>query len=339
MKNHLLLLLIAFVTTLSAQKTVELKLDLLDGSIITGTSQMGDIELSTSYGKLVLPVASVSTIKIGLGRDKMAYDKAISSLKIMSNSGSDEARKGAYNDVLKIGAKAIAAVTDFLNDPKNYSDNSTYTGDFTIDNLLTELRSAANIDESASIDDIVTIDNQYTMGGAFSFQKLDVKTDYGSLSIPKEKIRSVDISVISPSGAGGEYNFRLMASKHISGNQNGGWLKTGITLKTGQHFSINSSGEVTLASLSNQKYKPDGSYSATTGASYPASNETYESTAAYPSYGNVVYKIGDSSADAMRAGARFSGTAKSSGMLYISIYETVFNAANTGAYSVKISLK
>jgi hypothetical protein len=320
------------------QKTVEVKLNLLDGNVISGTSQMADVELLTNYGKLLIPVANVSTIKVGIGKDKAAYDKAMSFLKILNTSNSDDTRKGAYNDVLKLGVKAIAAVSDFMNDPKNYNE-STYTGDYTVDNLVGDLRSANNIEEDADIDDVITIDNQYTMGGSFNFQKLDVKTEYGNLSVPKEKIKTVDVSVVAPTGTGGDYSFKLIASKHISANQNGGWLKTGILLKPGQRFSITASGEVTLASLSNQKYKPDGSYTASNGTSYPAATDSYEGSApAYPAYGNVVYRVGENTADILKAGAKFNGTAKTSGMLYIAIYETVYNAANTGAYTVKINM-
>ena len=331
--------IVALSITINAQqKTVEVKLSLLDGNVITGTSQMGDVELISAYGKLTIPVANVSTIKVGIGKDKTVYDKAISFLKILNTSNADETRKGTYNDIIKLGIKAISAVSDFAGDPKNYNETSTYTGEFTVDNLLSEIRSANNMDDNSEVDDIVTIDNQYTMGGSFNFIKMDVKTEYGNLSVPKEKIKSIDVSVINNNGAGGDYNFKLLASKHISGNQNGGWFKTGIILKRGQRFTISASGEVTLASLSNQKYKPDGSYIATNGTAYPGTNETYESsTATYPAYGNVVYKVGDSSTETLKAGAKFTGTAKSNGILYISIYETVFNAANTGAYSIKVN--
>lgn len=337
MKKYLVLIAAVLTLSISAQqKAVEVKLNLLDGNVITGTSQMADVEFTTNYGKLLIPVASISTIKVGIGKDKAVYDKAMSLLKILNTSNSDETRKGAYNDVLKLGVKAIAAVSDFLNDPKNYNE-STYEGEFTVDNLLSELRSSNNIEDGADIDDILTIDNQYTMGGIFNFQKLDVKTEYGNLSVPKEKIRTVDVSVINTPNSGGDYTFKLMASKNISSNQNGGWLKTGVMLKPGQRFTISASGEVTLASLSNQKYKPDGSYIASNGTAYPATTENYEGTSpSYPSYGNVVYRIGENTADMLKAGAKFSGTAKTSGMLYISIYETVFNAANTGAYTVKV---
>jgi hypothetical protein len=337
MKNLFLAVALTFgLSVFAQQKPVELKLNLLDGNVITGTSQMGDIELATAYGKLTIPVANVSTIKVGIGKDKATYDKAMSYLKILNAGTSDDARKGAYADVLKLGVKAIAAVSDFSSDPKNIDENSTYTGEFTIENLLSELYSAGNIDESADVDDIVTIDGNYTMGGTFSFGKMDIKTEYGNLSIPKEKIKSVDVTVISPAGSS-DHIFKLLGSKNISGNQNGGWLKTGIVLKQGQKFSITATGEVTLASLSNQKYKPDGSYTATNGTTYPAAaGGDYEGATTYPSYGNVVYHIGDGNTETNKAGAKFTGTAKSSGMLYIAIYETVYNAANTGSYTVKV---
>ncbi len=336
MKKIVSAVLIAIgVTAFAQQKSVEVKLNLLDGNIITGTSMMGDVELTTAYGKLVIPVANVSTVKVGIGRDKAISDKALALLKVLNTSATDDARKGAYADIIKLGPKAISAVSDFSSDPKNYNENSTYTGEFTVDNVLNELYSANNIEEGVEVDDVVTIDGNYTMGGAFSFTKLDVKTEYGNLSVPKEKIRTIDVSVVSAGGAG-DFTFKLMASKHISSNQNGGWFKTGITLKQGQKFTIIATGEVTLASLSNQKYKPDGSYMATNGTSYPATASEEASVTTYPSYGNVVYRIGDVSTEANKAGAKFSGTAKSSGMLYISIYETMYNAANTGSYTVKI---
>jgi hypothetical protein len=39
-----------------------------------------------------------------------------------------------------------------------------------------------------------------------------------------------------------------------------------------------------------------------------------------------------------KAGAKFNGTASASGTLYISVYESVFNTANTGSYTIKIKV-
>ena len=323
-----------------AQKPVEVSVKLRDGSNVSGTTSLGDVNLTTDYGKLVIPVKNISSIKMGLPFDKAIYDKATSFLKQLAG-GSDEMKKSAYEELVKLGIKAIPAVNDFISDPKNMIE---YTGEYTPENAFSELKANHNIDDFTDGKDVITLDNQYVMGGQFEFQKLDVKTEYGNLSIPKEKIKSVDIMYLS--GDGNEMSFKLIASKHISGNQNGGWLKTGIVLKQGQKFSVNAAGEVTLASLSNQKYKPDGSYITATGESYKGTGEgegdyAYtSSTTTYPSYGQVVYRIGElNTTQPLKAGAKFTGNASTSGMLYLSIYETVFNAANSGSYTVKVSLK
>jgi len=323
---------------LFSQKPVDVKLNLRDGSTISGSSVLSDVNLKTKYGQLVIPVKNINTIEIGLVNDKAIADKAIVYLKVLNSNSSEELKKNAYSDLVKLGVKAIPAIIAFQEDPKNVLEEAAIT-EYTMDQALNELKDTYNISDVTKTEDVVCFENDLKMSGAYDFIKLDVKTEYGNLSIPKEKIKSIEV-LYSIQAEGNEIVLKLMANKHISGNQNGGWLKTGITLKAGQKFSITASGEVTLASLSNQKYKPDGSYVSTTGAAYPATSvDDYGTGSAYPVYGNVVYKIGEASYDILRAGAKFSGSAKTGGMLMISIYETVYNAANSGAYTVKISLK
>ena len=95
-------------------------------------------------------------------------------------------------------------------------------------------------------------------------------------------------------------------------------------------------GEVTLASLSNAVYKPDGSTKASGATDYTGGD--YEGASTYATYGMLVYKIGENSYDNLKAGAKYTGTAKTNGMLYLSIYETVFNANNKGSYNVKVTV-
>lgn len=337
-KKLLLTAGIALSSIAMAQKPVDIKLYLRDGNTMSGTTSLNDVVLKTEYGQLIIPVQKVSTIVVGTGRDKALKDKIAPYLKVLNSNASEDMKKAAYDDLVKSGIKAIAAINEFIADPKKLSETET-PGEYTIDNALTELKNTYGLDEFSQANDVVTIDNEYTMGGSYDFTKLDVKTEYGNLSIPKEKIKSMEISYTEP-GNGDEMQFKLMANKHISANQTGGWLKTGIVLKKGQKFSIAASGEVMLASLSNQKYKPDGSYVASNGTSYPSIvGDEYSTSNTYPTYGNVVYKIGDTSYESTKAGAKYSGIANTSGMLMISIYETVFNPSNTGSYSVKISLK
>jgi hypothetical protein len=328
MNFKLSILFIAFCFSAAfAQKPAGVTIKLRDGSNVTGTTSLADINLVTDYGKLIIPVKNVSSIQVGIPTDKIVSDKAVSFLKQLNNS-SDDIKKGAYEELVKLGIKAIPAITNFTTDIKNQTE---YAGDYTPDNALAEIKAANFVDDATSDKDIVSIDNQYTMGGTYEFSKLDVKTEYGNLSIPKEKIKTIDISYINESNTN-EFSFKLIASKNISGNNNGGWLKTGITLKAGQKFSIVSTGEIALASLSNQKYHPGGSAA-------ESSINDYSDVVSYPTYGNVVYKIGEQVTTPLRAGAKFNGTSANAGMLYLAIYETVFNAANTGSYNIKVILK
>ncbi len=335
MKKTILILASAISITTYSQKKVEVKASLLDGSNISGTSVLPTVALVTEYGKLLFPVEKINTITIGIGKDKAISDKAISLLKLLNNTTSDDTRKGAYDDIIKLGPKAIIAIEEYSSDA---TDNS-YTGEYTSNNALSELKANYSLNDVSDVNDVVSFENGYTVGGNYEFNKLDIQTNYGLLSIPKEKIKSMDIIYID--NTNGQQVFKLVANKHISGNANGGWLKTGLMLKAGQRFTITASGEVILASLSaTQKYKPSGAY--VDGAnSVPAVAEDGYANAgtasAYPTYGNVVYKIGEGDIDIKKAGANYSGVAKTSGMLYLSIYETVYSAANTGAYQVKVT--
>ncbi len=130
----------AFSFSAFAQKQVEVNLKLRDGSIVSGTSSISDISLVTDFGKLVIPTKNVSSIKVGIPSDKGVYDKAKSYLSQLGNS-SDELKKGAYEELVKLGIKAIPAVSDFINDPKNTIE---YSGEYTPDNALNELKSNGN---------------------------------------------------------------------------------------------------------------------------------------------------------------------------------------------------
>lgn len=323
-----------FALCLTAQNDVELKLTLRDGNVVSGTSKMASVSLITAYGKLEIPIKNVTALDLGISSDKATNDKVANLIKQLSNSN-EQMRKTAFDELVKLDIKAVPAISDFIYSSKY--EPSTYT-DYTADGALTELQSKYNVENSISDKDIVSIDYEYTMGGTYDFAKIDLKTEYGTLSIPKEKIKHIDVMYSGDSGSG-DMTFKLLATKHISSNTAGGWLKTGIILKQGQKFSINASGEVTFASLSGSKYKPDGSIAGSTTAPINDYEGEYNTGSTYPAYGNVVYKIGETSTQTLKAGAKFNGSAATTGMLFISIYETVYNASNTGSYTVKISLK
>src|SRR5687768_3918037 len=138
MKYLILLAGIVYSGVGFSQKTVDVKLNLRDGSTISGTTSMSDVVLKTDYGQLSVPIQHVSTIEVGFGKDKAVSDKALQSLKLLNTNGSDDTKKGAYQDLVKLGVKAIAAINEFQNDPKNIREDEV-TGEYTIDNALSEI--------------------------------------------------------------------------------------------------------------------------------------------------------------------------------------------------------
>ena len=79
MKSKKITTLFAVVcfSTAFAQKPAEVTLKLRDGSNVTGTTSLADINLVTDYGKLIIPIKSVSSILVGIPKDKAVSDKAV----------------------------------------------------------------------------------------------------------------------------------------------------------------------------------------------------------------------------------------------------------------------
>ncbi len=320
--RNLMIFLFSFSTFFSfAQKDVDVKLFLRDGNILSGKTKISSIEMQTKYGKIVVPIKDLTSVELGIPADEKNKINIVSQLKALQNAD-EKTAESLYKKLINMPITTIPVVDDFL-----FSDDynaDAYNSSYNPENVLSELKSKYNVNSDYSKDDVIYFDDDYKIGGTYNFKSLSLTTEYGNLTIPREKIEKIESQYIDPNAK--DRRFKLAASKNISANATGGWLKTGITLKTGQHFSITASGEIVLASLSNEKYNPDGKVGAA-----PV-------IGTYPSYGNVVYKIGESGTT-MKAGSKFSGVAETGGMLYLSIYETVYNASNTGYYSVKVALK
>lgn len=316
-----------------SNKNPEVRLLLRDGSSFVGTTKISNLIIANEFGKLEIPVKSVSRIELGIPSDDANKPKIINYIKQLSSS-SEEMRKAAFDALSAMDVKAVPVIAAFLSsDDYKPSEFSDYTPEL----ILNDLKAIYGLTDNISFNDVVFFDDNYVVGGSINnLNKIELSTTYGQLSIPKEKIKSIEILYL-PGDTGNELTFILNASKNISSNQNGGWLKTGVMLHPGKTLLIKSSGQVILASLSNGKYNPDGVIK-NSGSADDIPEDEYDGGGNYPKYGQVVYRIGETG-QALKAGSVYKGVVKSSGMLYVSIYETVYNANNTGTYTVRISIK
>jgi len=325
MKALLIVLLSVILTgSVYSQKEAEVKVNLRDGSAINGKIKTTNIDVSSDYGKLSIPMSEITQIELGIVPNRANKSKIEFQLTQLQNEN-ETTRQNAYDELLKIGSGEIFVIEEYMS-------TEAYTpleeGAYSAEELLSELKMKLGVSDLVA-QDVILFGAGYSIGGTSNVQNISLVTEYGTLNIPRDKIQSIDILYVPTTGNNNTKTFVLQASKHISGNTAGGWINTGISVRKGQKIQITAKGSVTLASLSNGKYTPDGP-EGTAAAAY-----NYEG--AYPQYGMVVYKIGDQGT-ATPAGSKFNGTAKQGGTLYISIYETVYNASNTGSYNVSVKI-
>ncbi len=321
LQSLLLLALIPLSVSLYAQNertffTVKMR----NGDVITGMSEISSISFKTAYGDLAMPIKDVSTITLGINTTGIDKGQVRDLLDKVQNGALNEA-SAAFDRLLKMEVGVVPVI-------KEYMSSSTYkkreNSDFSVDLLYDVLLSRFNLPKNFHTKDLLQTTGASAIEGRYDFEALGLETDYGSISVNRAKIVSISVSFkdVNNPGSG---SYKLNANQHIVGNSNGGWLNTGILIRKDQSVQILASGVVNIASLSNNAYTPDGGVNGTPG---PKSNE--------PSYGCLVFKVGESG-QVVKAGDTFIGKSMGTGILYLSIFESVYNAANTGTYTVKVT--
>jgi hypothetical protein len=305
-----------------AQKSADVTIYTYDGSILYGTAKMKDIVLNTSYGKLNIPLKDVVQINFGLEKDESIASDINKYIQILANTSDEKSIQSSSENISKYGLKALYHL-------ENYMDKHPATNPENVQNLINEILSANNINEY-SFADAVTLNNGDKISGTVDFRSIEFSNNFLNVVIPVNKIKSMDVSYFESKD--GFYSFVLKASKHIMANNNGGWLNTGIKVKKGQSIEISARGEIVLASLDNKKYTPDGNV---VGQETVNNNEV---DPGYFNYGTLIFKIGTNGKN-LRAGSNTKYIADADGIIYLTIYETVYSDKNTGSYQVKLAIK
>ena len=314
-----------FVSSIFAAPNVQLSVKLKNGDIVTGTTNLPKINIVTPYGSLSVPIEKISNLSLGIVSDHTKDGAVLPDLNKLQTVSETEA-KAIYERLLNYGAPILSTVITFTQNPfYKISDNENYT----IEQLVDALYAKAGLSSADNINDAITFENNNYLEGSIAFSDVTLQSEYGILTLKRDKIQSLDISPIEEA-VGGNGNYKLKANYHISGNDNKGWVNTGVKVKTGDNISITSNGKVVLKSLSGGVYNPDGYVSGTKDGAYSDDAEI--------KYGTVVYKIGEYG-DMKLAGSKLDAVADGEGTIYISIYESVYDKGNTGSYTVKVLKK
>ena len=301
---------------------IQLSLHLKNDDILTGTSELRTIIYKTDFGTLTFPIDEINSIEIGLKDSR--FDKGnLLNLLGKIESGAAKEKEQAFDEIIKMDEGAIPFIKAFL--ASSTGEATPSTNDISVQTLYEVMLAKYKISRNYSLNDILTYKDEFRVEGSYEFSSLFLDTDYGRIKIERNDIARIDVKIVSQ-GMSNNNTFKLFANQHISGNKEEGWLNTGILVKKGDKLSINAKGQVILASLSGNTYTPDGGVNGTLGAE---SNK--------PSYGQVVFKISQGGVES-KAGDNLNSYATQTGILFIAIYESVYNSANSGYYTVKVKV-
>jgi hypothetical protein len=326
-KTILFTLFICFTAMNISASNFMITAKMKNGDILTGKSSLSKINIKTAYGDLNIPSDKVTNIELGVITDRTKEASVILDLKKLQMSSGKEV-ESLYKKLLDMGSPILGIVKDYTeNNAYQVSDNLEYS----IESLLEKLYNKADLEYGVAVNDIIEFDLNNRIEGSLNLNEIQLQSNYGILNLKRENIKSLELSVLDDNISLGDNVFKLKGNKHISGNSdNAGWLNTGIKVKSGDKITITAFGKVVLNSLSGGIYGPDGFVGG-------KSDSAYDAEAEIP-YGALVYKIGEEGIE-NKVGSKSVLNIEEDGVLFLSIYETVFNEDNTGSYTVKIVTK
>lgn len=303
--------------------TVKMK----NGDILSGKSTLNKLNIKTNYGELNIPAENITNIQLGILTDKTKEVIVVAELKKLQVSNAKDAET-IFNKLLNMGTSILGIVKAFT-ESNAYQISESYN--FSVEELLQKLYSKADLEYGTPINDVIEFDIDSKIDGNITLNEIQLVSNYGTLNLKRENIQSIQLTENDNEIFLGDNVFKLNANKHITGNSDDkGWVNTSIKVKPGSTLTVTASGKIILKSLSGGIYGPDGFIGGKTDSAYDAQADI--------PYGTLVYKIGETGI-AKKIGSKANITVEEEGILYLSIYETVYNQTNTGSYTVKVVIK
>ena len=278
-----------------------IRMNLLDGSIITGELSVDQITVETEFGPLTVPVESLRSIVPGLDS---STDMAAKIEKQIEDLGSDDyqTRETAHKDLVKWGPRIRGELARYADD-----DNAERKRHVT--EILKEFEEIAeDFDEFEDGqpqrqwirgDTIVT--SEFTIVGRVAQNSFDVASKYGTLTVKLADIRSADRPTSSKS--------EVRRTINVEGNSlaQRSFKSSGIRVEAGDKIVVTAEGQVIMSPWgSNQSTTPDG-----------AQNFGWYIPNEIPT-GALVARIGNSG-KIFKVGSRHSFTATKSGTLNFAV--------------------
>jgi hypothetical protein len=292
---------------------LEAEVRLMDGSILRMVVLQEQIEVTTSYGKLTVPVKQVLRIDFGVHLPEGMEQKIGQSIEQL-DSDNYKLREVAVKNLVSWGPYAY---------PQVYRATKSELAEVAKRSsmALEKIRAKHPSDKLRLRDEDIIVTTKFTMVGRITTPALKVKSEtFGELDLALSKLRAIRWP-----NAILELDVAVDAERYGSGpNQ---WMDTGFEVLTGGKLVIAASGTINLW--------PQGGV-----------NSTYQSTAKGYSGAGVVAGNGHrpgtllarigADGPAFVVGERYEGAPTRDGKLYLQIVPSPWNCASSGVYQVKI---
>jgi hypothetical protein len=278
-----------------------IRLNLHDGSVISGDLSVSEVTVETAFGKLVVPIAKIRSFTPGLESkpDQMAHLNGL-----VEKLGSDDykTREQAHKDLAAMGMKIRRELAEH-GDSEN-AEIKRHVGE-----ILKELDAQA---EEAGDDDEVTteqpwiredtvVTTDFTVIGKVSPGEFTIQSKYGPLNIALADVLSGvrDLGTKEP--------FHRNVTVDGSNIAQRSFKSTGVRVEAGDKIVVRADGNVVMSPWgSNAMAGPDG-----------APNYGWYVPNQIPG-GALVAKIGDKGT-IFKVGRQMTFTAKNSGVLQLAI--------------------
>lgn len=304
----------------------QIRLHLMDGSLISGKLTVSEIEVETEFGKLTVPVLRIRKLRPGLGSHPQLGRQV---QKLIEELGSNqfESREAAQKALLKLGL----AVRAELEQRQEDRDNERRTRIKAILVELDDLEEAgegeadgASLDKSVMIQQDTVETADFTIVGRIVPKEFTIVSAYGPLNVKLSDIRQAERDA-----PGQQETLRKALAVEGSHLAQLGLKPSQLRLEKGDKITVAASGVVTMTPFGSRAFStPDG-----------AANYGWYIDNQIPS-GALVAKIGDSG-PIFKVGSKFSFTADRAGELQfgVGMHNNQANQPLPGQYNLKIVVR
>jgi hypothetical protein len=229
----------------------EVRLELWDGSVLTGDLGIDSIHIDTKFGTLEVPVSNIQFLRPGL--ESIPEMKAkIAGLVEQLGDKEFQNREKAHRDLLAMGLTIRSQLRSFADGGSAERKKHLQTLTEEIEELAEDEDPTQAANAALELEDSITT-GDFTIVGRIRETEFALKTRYGDLQVRLQDIRSGDRAT-GKSASAVRKSIDIEATAFFQRDP----AKTRIRVKAGDRISIRATGTVNWASWGNMASSPEG---------------------------------------------------------------------------------